>query len=105
MPPDLVEFGRCDVTRPRKMHGDDVLDTAWPRGHHHDAIAQQNRFFDIMGDEYRRSPIGTPHPQELLLHDAARLRIERGERLVHQQDFRIVDKHARERNPLSHTAR
>ena len=43
--------------------------------------------------------------QQLGLHELARLRIERGERLVHQQDLGIGGERAREVDALLHAAR
>ena len=45
-----------------------------------------------------------PDPQQLLLHQLARLRVERGERLVHQQDFRVHHQRAGEIDALLHAA-
>ena len=41
---------------------------------------------------------------QLLLHQLAGLRVERGERLVHQQHFRVHDQRAREVHALLHAA-
>ena len=43
--------------------------------------------------------------QQLLLQDLARLRVERGERLVHQQDRRVDRERAHEADALLHAAR
>ena len=48
---------------------------------------------------------GAPQLEQLVLHQLARLHVERGERLVHQQDLRIEDQHLRERHALAHAAR
>ena len=45
-----------------------------------------------------------PDLQEFVLQLFARQRIERAERLVHQQDIGIVGKHAGDRDPLLHSA-
>ncbi len=39
------------------------------------------------------------------MHGGARLRVEPGERLVHQQQTRLADEAAGERNPAAHAAR
>src|SRR5262249_33958271 len=46
-----------------------------------------------------------PDLQQLLLHQLAGLRVERCERLVHQQNFRIHDQRARKVHTLLHAAR
>ena len=48
---------------------------------------------------------GRPQLEQLVLHQLARLDVERGERLVHQQDLRIEDQHLRQRHALAHAAR
>ena len=42
--------------------------------------------------------------QQLFLHDDLGLRVERGERLVHQQDRPLHDQRARQRDALAHAA-
>ena len=58
--------------------------------HHRDAVAEHDRLVDRMGDEHHGlALVGPLHElQQLLLQDLAGLRVERGERLVHQQDRR-----------------
>ena len=48
---------------------------------------------------------GRPNAQQFRLHDLARLRVERGERFVHQQDVRVHGQRARQVNALTHAAR
>ena len=45
-----------------------------------------------------------PDAQELEIHLLARERVERAERLVHQDELRIVDERARDRGALLHAA-
>ena len=51
---ELAEFGRHrqlhQIARMRERHVDDLLDAAGLRGHHHGAVAEQQRFVDRMGD-------------------------------------------------------
>ena len=42
--------------------------------------------------------------QQQVLHVGARLRVERAERLVHQQELRLHGVGARDREPLPHAA-
>jgi hypothetical protein len=46
-----------------------------------------------------------PDAQELALHQAAGLRIERAERLVHQQNLGIESECPRDRGALLHASR
>src|SRR3546814_8574129 len=56
------------------------------RRHHENAVADDQRLLDRMGHEQHREPHIVPQIQKLLLHLAARQRVERREGLVHQQD-------------------
>src|SRR5262252_6437648 len=58
-----------------------------------------------MGDEQDRDLELSPEPQQILLHHRARLRIERAEGLVHQQDGRLVGERPRDADPLLHATR
>ena len=49
-------------------------------------------------------PTSLPQADQFLLHLAARQRVERGERLVHQQDLRLHRERARDRDALLHAA-
>ena len=83
---------------------DDRLDAARPRRHHRHAVGEIDRLLHVVGDEDHGLGRALPDAEELRLHQAARLRIERAERLVHQQDFRIEGERARERGALLHAA-
>ncbi len=74
------------------------------RRHHHDAVGEIDRFGDIMGDVDDRLARRPPHLGEQLLHVVAGERIERRERLVHQQHRRIVGERTRDRDALLHAA-
>src|SRR5438309_1185209 len=65
-----------EVARPRDVDVEDRFDLAWPRGHHHYAVRQIHRLVDLVGDEQHRLAVRTPDPQELRLHDLARLGIQ-----------------------------
>src|SRR5215472_5555196 len=58
-----------------------------------------------MGHEQDRLAASFPDAHELRLHDLAGLRVERGERLVHQQDLRVDGERASEIDALAHAAR
>src|SRR5262249_8326605 len=49
--------------------------------------------------------VGVPQIEQQVAHDLPRLRVERAERLVHQEDFRIADEHLDEADALSLAAR
>ena len=54
-----------------------------------DAVADDDRFLDGMGDEQHGEADIVPKLKQFFLHAPPGQGIERGERLVHQQDFRL----------------
>ena len=97
-----VELDLGDVARARQRHAP-VADDARgrPRRHDHDAVGERDRLFEIVGDEQHRLAVGAPQIEQQIAHDLPRLRVERAERLVHQQDLRIADQHLREPDALA----
>ena len=75
-----------------------------PAGEDDDAVGQIDRLVDLVGDEQHGLSGFRPDLQQLLLHRFAGLRVERCERLVHQQDLRVHDQRAREIDALLHAA-
>src|SRR5262245_47246187 len=76
-----------------------------PRRHDHHAVRERDRLLEIVGDEQHGLAVGVPQIEQQVAHDLPRLRIERAERLVHQQDFRIADEHLDEADALPLAAR
>ena len=70
-----------------------------------DAVAQPERLVEVVGDEHDGLVQLLLQPQQDLLHVGADQRIERGERLVHQQDFRVGGQRAGQADPLLHPPR
>ena len=93
------------TTRPTKAQHDVLDHSARPRAHDEDAIGEEQRLVDIVGDEDRGCRNLAPDVEQHLLHHAARLRIERAERLVHQEHPRLVDQGPRDLDPLLHASR
>ncbi|MNK86367.1 hypothetical protein D3C87_1062760 [compost metagenome] len=58
-----------------------------------------------MGHQQHGLAVLAPDPQQFLLQEATRQRIERAERLIHQDRARLRGKHARQRHTLFHAAR
>ena len=73
--------------------------------HHDDARAERDRFLDIVRDEEHGLRVAPPDPAQLVLQDAPRLRIERAERLVHQQHLGLAGERLGDRDALLHAAR
>ena len=70
-----------------------------------DAIGQCNRFGHVVRDQEHRLAQPRLDAAELVLQLAARDRVERAERLVHQQDRRIRGEGARDADALALSAR
>jgi hypothetical protein len=70
-----------------------------------DAVAHHQRLFDGVRDEQQREAHLVPQLEQLLLHLAARERVERGEGLVHQQHARLHRQRAGNGHALLHAAR
>ena len=70
-----------------------------------DPVAQVDRLVDVVGDEDDRDVVLAPHGQHEVLEVGAGLRVHARERLVHQQDARLVGERAGDRDALLHPAR
>src|SRR5262249_38917934 len=79
---------------------DDRLDAPGPRRHHRHAIGEIDCLLYVVGHEDYGLRRALPDAQQLGLHEAAGLGVERAERLVHQQDLRIESERARDRGAL-----
>src|SRR5262245_8231778 len=110
--PDLVarlgEFGRAAHyaeirARMLQRHVHDFLHAAIL--HDHDAVSDQDRFVEVVGDEQDRLAGAAMDRQQLALKCLARLRVESTERLVHKQNFRIDGKRAGNTDTLFHSPR
>ena len=76
-----------------------------PVVHDGDAIGHRHRLFLVVGHVDERDPDLPLDALELELHLLAELEIEGAERLVQEQDGRLVDKCAREGDALRLAAR
>ena len=76
-----------DVAWAAEGHVEHLLEAAGPRRHHRDAVAEHDCLVDRVGDEHHGLAFLRPlhELQKFLLQNFARLRIERGKWLVHQQ--------------------
>src|SRR5688500_1603218 len=95
----------AEITWMRNVDIDDAPDARRPRRHHHDAIGQLHRLFDVVRDEENGLPLGLPYAQQLTAHTQPRDRIERAERLIEIENIRIHRQRARYFQPLLHAAR
>jgi hypothetical protein len=67
-----------------------------------DAVCHVHGLVDVVRDEEDRDAVLLLHPQDEILEVSARLRVDGGERLVHQQDRRLVGERAGDRDTLLH---
>ena len=77
---------------------------AGPPGHDDDAVAEEDRLADAVGDQQNGFPAGHPDALQFAVHALAGESIERAERLIHQQHFRIAREAAHDRRALLHPA-
>ena len=91
------------MSRGRAQRHPPVADDARrrPGRHDHHAVGQRDRLLEIVGDEHHRLAVGAPQVEQQVAHDLPGLRVERAERLVHQQDLRIADQHLGEADALA----
>ena len=78
---------------------------AGPRRHHHDPLREVDRLEHRMGDEHHGLAQRLPQRQEVVVEAKARDLVERGERLVHQQQRGLGDQRARDRGAHLHPTR
>ncbi len=94
---------RFEIPRPRLggVDADLGADAAGPRRHHHHALRQIHRLEHRMGDEDDGLAQVAPQRQQIVVEAKAGDLVQRRERLVHQQDVRVGDQRARQRQPAS----
>ncbi len=71
-----------------------------PGVHHDDAVGQPQRFVDVVRDEHDRRAELAVDARDLVLQRRAHDRVDRGERLVHQQHARLRGERARDADAL-----
>ncbi len=104
---ELIETGLREGLhgpRTRQVDVDDFLNAAGACRHHQDAVGQQQRFGNRVGDEQHRLRTLGPDIQQLQAQLVAGQGVECRERLVHQQDFRVVQQRPGNRRALLHAA-
>ena len=94
-----------EPARARQIHLDHVGDAPRTRREHNHPVAKEDRLGDAVRDEYDRLLFRQPHFLQLDVHLVARERIQGAERLVHEQQHRIVDQRAANRDALAHAPR
>ena len=92
------------ATRAGDGYLDQLLYFAGVGGQHQNAISEKNRFLEIVRNEDNRDVNLAPNLEQMRLHATARLRVKRAERLVHQQNTRLVGERAHDCYALLHAA-
>ena len=80
----LIARGSAAQRRAREGQAELALDPPGPRRHHDQPLAEEERLLDRVGDEHDRRAGLLPEPQHQPLHLLPGQRVERPERLVHQ---------------------
>ena len=80
------------------MGGVDLLDE--PAAHHGYPIAERHGLRLVVGDVHGCRPEAVLEPRDLDAHLHAQLRIEVGERLIHQERLRVTNDRATHRDAL-----
>src|SRR6202040_1165060 len=87
---DIIGGGaKAFVARIRRVDQELGEDPAGPRGHHDDPLREIDRLEHRMGDENDGLAHRLPERQQIVVEAKACDLVERGERLVHQQEFRL----------------
>src|ERR1700759_2627175 len=92
------------VSRPRQGDFKKRLHATGATRHHRNAIGKLDRFVDAVGDQNDGLGLAFPYTQELVLHEAAVLSVERGEWLIHEEQARLDRERARDCDALLHPA-
>src|SRR4051812_45361664 len=100
---------RADIRRlDRARLGDAPLpladDATGARAHEHDPLPEPGGLADVVGHEDDRQLLLGPDPLQLLVQDVAGDRVERGERLVHEQHRAVLGQRTGEGDALAHAA-
>jgi hypothetical protein len=95
------------VARLRKLHLEVGADVAGIAAQHDDAVGQQHGFFNVVGDDEDglggHGLVG-PQLQQFAAQVLGGQHVERGERLVHEEDFGLDHQGAGKAHALPHAA-
>src|SRR5688572_12950680 len=102
---ELRQLLRVDlVARVRQVDAQHLANLRRRRGEHDDAVGHVDRLVDVVGHEQHGHAVLLADAQDEVLEVAARLRVDRRERLVHEQDLRLVGERPGDRHALLHAA-
>jgi hypothetical protein len=104
MPAKVRRCHDVEAAWPRQIDADIIDDTAGARCHHQHAVGEKDRLGDrVRDEEYRLLPF-EPDMLQLRVHLLAGHRIERTERLVHEQNGGIMNERTHHGHALLHAA-
>src|SRR5215831_4996480 len=84
------DLGRVDPPRPADRDRELVDDPSRAAAEHDDPVAEPDRLPHVVRDEQHSEPALGADPVKLVVEQVAGHRVERAERLVHQQDLRVL---------------
>src|SRR5262245_40999715 len=93
------------AARALDLYGAVKVDAARARRHYDHPVGEEHRLLDAMSDEQHGVLDRTPHDLQVRNHLLARERIERAERLIHQEQARLLHQRAADGGALAHAAR
>src|SRR5579864_2166523 len=93
------------IPRTRDRYVADFLDRSRSPGEDRDPVGQRDRFHEVVGHKDDGPAAALPQLEQLILQNQARLRIQRAERLVHEDHVdALVHERPDDRDPLAHPA-
>ena len=104
---ELDEAGRLAIARMRDVHGKIRVNVGGVAAEDDDTIGKDDRFFDIVCDDEngaRGNFVIEPELEKFATQRFGGKHVERGERLVHEKNFRFDNESAGETDPLAHAS-
>jgi hypothetical protein len=99
---EAKKFGAAAIAWSSQRISDVPVDSARTLSHDHDSITHVDGFIDVVSDEKHCGAAIFPEPQHFILQAHAGEGIERAERFVEEQNFRVIDECACQSNALGH---
>src|SRR5690606_36119891 len=93
-----------EVPRPGDIHVHNLHHLARPARHYNHSIREVDRLIYLVSNEEHRLAKMSPDPQEFSLHYLARLRIQRREWLIQEENFWVGNETSRQVGALPHSA-
>ena len=99
---EVKKFGAAAITWSSQRISDVPVDSARTLSHDHDSVTHVDGFINVVSDEKHRSAAIFPEAQHFVLQAHAGEGIERAERFVEEENFRVIDECACQSNALGH---